>query len=81
MDLGFGCKGAFKFLLLALSVKGGYEVTMMIFYFSFQKEAFVIYAIRRVFRRSSQCGYIEHYVRRLEKDINIILSAPAKYEE
>ncbi len=28
-----------------------------------------------------QCGYIEHYVRRLEKDINIILSAPTTYEE
>jgi len=28
-----------------------------------------------------QCGYIEHYARRLEKDINTILSAPTTYEE
>jgi len=28
-----------------------------------------------------QCGYIEHYVRRLQKDREIILSAPTTYEE
>ena len=28
-----------------------------------------------------QCGYIEHYVRRLEQDRNIILSAPTTYED
>jgi len=28
-----------------------------------------------------QCGYIEHYIRRLEKDRKTILSAPTKHEE
>ena len=28
-----------------------------------------------------QCGYIEHYIRRLEKDRKTILSAPTTHEE